>query len=242
MIARWTGWVNKGFLSSTWPKPALSASPITKGAEAHRYTDYRPLRASSHCQASPDPPEHPWELDAVLGGWRGVGFWLCTRVPSLGAQFFGWYRHSCCPCWQAGRTPVCPSEWRQPSLGGDAAGAAATAVPCAEAWRKGRCSVPRVLGRILRKQQGRNKRHWLVGWPCCYSEPARISKAGVIHSSHHSNMVILEIQEGKSQPCWIHGSFLWWDQWSFHLVCLVFGRSSSSVSETDFVEVRVLFV
>lgn len=85
--------------------------------------------------------------------------------------------------------------------GGDAAGAATAAVPCAEARRKGPCSVPRVLGRILRKQQGRNKRHWLVGWPHCYSEPARISKAGVIHSAHHSNMVILEIQEGKSQPC-----------------------------------------
>lgn len=41
--------------------------------------------------------------------------------------------------------------------------AAAAAVARAEARRKGRCSVPRVLGRILRKQQGRNKRHWLLG-------------------------------------------------------------------------------
>lgn len=200
MIGHWTGWVNWGFLSSTWPKPALSASPIIKGYISRADTQIIVLCEHS---ATARPLMIPL---SIPGSW--MKFWGLARrwllAAHKGAQlgsvgFFFWLRSAQLLPLLAGREDTCVPLWMKAAFTwGDAA---AAAVPRAEARRKGRCSVPRVPGRILRKQQGRNKRHWLVGWPHCYSEPAWISKAGVNHSARHSNMVMLEMQEGEPRPC-----------------------------------------
>lgn len=183
------------------------------------------------CLSWPSSPEHPWVLGAVVGAWRGVGLWL---------PLWGWG----CPIREGGflaavgtaatlaggegghlRAPLNEGSLR---FGRDAAEVTTTALPCTEAPRKGRCFLPRALGRILRKRQwGDNKRHWLVVRLRRYSELARISKAGVIHSAHHSSTVMFILRGGGGGETWPHyirGSFFQWGQQGFHLLCSVVGR------------------
>lgn len=93
-------------------------------------------------------------------------------------------------------------------FGRDAAEVTTMALPRAEARRKGQCFLPRALGRILRKRRwGNNKRHWLVSQLHRYSELARISEAGVIHSALRSNTVMFHMQGGNPGPATFGGAF-----------------------------------
>lgn len=182
-----------------------------------------PPWTSSWCQVS---PEHPWVADALLGSGEvlasgcaeqplrawGCPIWACGFLATVGTAALlagGEGGHLCALCMKAAF-----------ALGGMLLRLPQQHCPV----QSHKCFLPHMLSRILRKQwRGNNKRHWLVSRLRRYSELAQISKAGVIHSAHHSNTVMFEIQGGKSWPCYIHGSFLLWDQCSFHLLCLVFG-------------------
>lgn len=179
----------------------LSASPITNGyiswmADAHLYTGNCPPWASSWCQVS---PEHPWVANALLGS----GEVLASGCAEQPLRAWG------CPIWARGFLATVGTAallaggegghlyalWMKTAF---ALGGMLLRLPqqrCPVQSRK--CFLPRMLSRILRKQWwGNNKRHWLVSRLRCYSELARISKAGVIYSAHYSNTVMFEIWGG----------------------------------------------
>lgn len=198
-----------------------------------------PPWTSSWCQVS---PEHPWVADALLGSGEvlasgcaeqplrawGCPIWACGFLATVGTAALlagGEGGHLCALCMKAAF-----------ALGGMLLRLPQQHCPV----QSHKCFLPHMLSRILRKQwRGNNKRHWLVSRLRRYSELAQISKAGVIHSAHHSNTVMFEIQGGEILAL-LHS----WElspvrsvQFS-SLMFSVWWKSISSASETNFFEAR----